>query len=112
MGKEVKNVEESYKKVKFADGWAFVNSYGERINKKGYYFIYDFYEGIAVVYDGKKFGTIGTDGNEIIPCKYDFIGSYHNGVAYSCLNNEYNYIDREGNITILEAIKTRKRVFV
>ena len=42
MGKEVKNVEESYKKVKFADGWAFVNSYGERINKKGYYFIYVF----------------------------------------------------------------------
>lgn len=103
--------EEFYKKVKFEDGYAFVNKDGKRINKKGYYYIYDFYEGICVIYDGKKFGTMDIHGNEIIPCKYDYIGNYHNGVAYSCLDNEYNYIDKEGKIVpTVKEINIKKRI--
>ena len=80
----------------FSDGMAAV-SVGEWIDVQaegydGYQYTYRDYQG--------KWGFIDKTGNEVIPCKYEFVGDFSNGVAYVSIGEgetgESYYIDKTG----------------
>ena len=43
-----------------------------------------------------KFGFMGTDGNVIIAPKFQYVQSFHNGLAVAIENNKYGYINKDG----------------
>ena len=44
-----------------------------------------------------KFGIFGTDNELLIPCKYDYIGDFHDGLAPVKKDGEAAFIDKNGN---------------
>jgi hypothetical protein len=47
-----------------------------------------------------KYGFVDRTGKEIIPCIYDEIGSFSEGLAPVNLNGKWGYIDRTGKVII------------
>lgn len=47
-----------------------------------------------------KYGFIDKQGNTVIPCKYDWAGSFSEGLARIELNGKYGFIDQQGNTVI------------
>ena len=45
-----------------------------------------------------KFGIFGTDNELLIPCKYDYIGDFHDGLAPVKKDGETYYIDTSGKL--------------
>lgn len=45
-------------------------------------------------------GAIDENGNEIIPCKYEYLDDFVNGLARSKLDGHINYLDNYGNIEL------------
>ena len=91
--------------------WGYIDKNNKPISEFKYYTAYNFHEGIGVVYDGKYFGAIDTNGREIIPCKFNFLGKFENGLAYACVNAKYFYVDIDGNYVCdkLDKPSTRTR---
>ena len=44
-----------------------------------------------------KYGYIDKQGNEVIPCKYDYAGGFRDGITTVKKNGKYGYIDKQGN---------------
>ena len=44
-----------------------------------------------------KWGYVDAQGNTVIPCKYDWAGSFREGLAAVELNNKWGFIDKQGN---------------
>ncbi len=44
-----------------------------------------------------KYGFIDKQGNTVIPCKYDYAGSFSEGLALVELNGKWGFIDKQGN---------------
>jgi hypothetical protein len=64
--------------------------------------VYDFmnnfyYEGMLEVRKGELFGFVDRNGKEIIPCKYDYVQQFENGIALVQASSEEKCIDRYGN---------------
>ena len=55
-------------------------------------------ENIIPISKGNKFGYVDAKGNEIIPCIYWSTRFFRNGIGIVYLNDQYNYIDKYGNI--------------
>lgn len=74
----------------------------QEIGEKGYYFG----DAVIAVYDGENsqgYGYIGTDGEEIIPCKYDSVDADHGFVIVSneSENGEkFSLVNMQGEILI------------
>ena len=59
----------------------------------------DYYEGIAIVYNGGLFGAIDRNGNKIAPVEYDYLSwEKADNVFIFRLHEKYGLMDREGNI--------------
>lgn len=57
-------------------------------------------EGKFCIYDGKKYGFMDDNGNEITPYRYDYAYPFSEGLACVCLNGKYGFIDGKGNTVI------------
>lgn len=44
-----------------------------------------------------KWGYVDAQGNTVIPCKYDWAGSFREGLARVGLNGKWGFIDQQGN---------------
>mgnify|MGYP000078089620 CR=1 FL=1 len=51
-------------------------------------------------YDGRKFGFINVDGEQIIDAKYDFVGPFSSGLAIVVNEEKYGFIDKLGRLRI------------
>ena len=70
---------------------------------KKYMSAHDFNEGRAVVQDRttKKWGVINTEGKEIVPCIYDHIRDYKNGIALGFVSyNNVEILNRTGDTIV------------
>ncbi len=47
--------------------------------------------------EGRLCGFMNVDGKQIIPCKYDFVGAFREGLAVVIKEGKYGYIDKLGN---------------
>lgn len=47
-----------------------------------------------------KYGFIDKQGNTVIPCKYDWAGSFSEGMAPVELNGKWGFIDKQGNMVL------------
>jgi len=56
-----------------------------------------FTNGRMIVQKEGKFGAIDRDGNEVIPCTYDFLGGFSEGYCFAIKNGEGYFIDPEEN---------------
>ena len=59
-----------------------------------------FYEDLAPVKRGKKYGFINKEGLEVIPCKYDNANSFAEGFAWVVLDKKITFIDKTGKEVI------------
>lgn len=62
--------------------------------------IADFQDGRAIITRNEMKGAIDENGNEIIPCKYERLDNFINGLAGSRLDGHINYLDKNGNIQL------------
>ena len=49
--------------------------------------------------ENAKYGLINARGEEVIPCKYDEVGLFSEGLAPVGLDRKYGYVDKNGNDT-------------
>ena len=47
-----------------------------------------------------KYGFIDKQGNTVIPCKYDYAGSFSEGLALVVLKSKWGFIDKQGKIVV------------
>lgn len=74
-------------------------SFTEAVHK--YDELYPFSEGLAAVKKNEKFGFINTKGELVIPCQYQYAGSFKEGLACVVKDEEDNnisFIDAKGEI--------------
>lgn len=57
-------------------------------------------EGEFCIYDGKKYGFMNDDGNEITPYIYDYAYPFSEGLACVCLDGKYGFIEDKGSVVI------------
>lgn len=57
-----------------------------------------FYDGMAVVQKGKRYGFIDIIGKEVIECKYDFADNFSEGLAYVHFGGKKIFIDKKGEV--------------
>lgn len=87
---------------------ALINKKGEVVKEfKEYSAVYGYQDGIALFSQGKKFGFLNADGEEVIPATYTYIGEFHEGLAViaqpkkdDSLDFEYGYINKKGEVVI------------
>ena len=48
----------------------------------------------------KGYGYIDKTGKEVIPCKYNYLGGFYEGLAYVHLDDKWGFIDKSGNEVI------------
>lgn len=48
----------------------------------------------------KGYGCIDKTGKEVIPCKYDEMGGFYEGLAYVDLDGKWGFIDKSGKEVI------------
>ncbi len=63
-------------------------------------YIFDFYEGRAVVMKDAHYGVIDSNHNIIVPVEYNYIYSYTEGFAIVMKNNIYGHVNKSGNIVV------------
>ena len=61
----------------------------------------DFHEGCAIIENKEgKYGFLNTQGRIIIPCVYDEVKDYNDGLAWVCKDSQWGCIDILGNIVV------------
>ena len=87
-------------KDKSAGNFYFINKSNEIVLNLDYGMVFPFINGLAAVYNDGKVGFINTLGEVAIGFEYDSVplaNSFSDGTAYVQKDNEWFYIDREGN---------------
>jgi len=83
------------------DKWGFCDRNKKIVIEPVYDDVYPFYEGLALVFDGKDWGYVDTKGNVVIPLgKYEEARSFSEGLVAVELNGKWGYIDTKGNLVI------------
>ena len=100
--------------------WSFIDINGKYLCGFKYDEVWNYFGGTAVVHNENGYGVIDKDGNEIIPCQYDFIydgsGDGSIAIAYESMkyitvldaNQDEGVYDRKGNM--IAPIKKGQRV--
>ena len=69
-----------------------------------YFTVYGFSEGMAKVQRNidyeEKFGFVNSQGEEIIPTKYDFASNFNNGVAIIGKGKKFGLVNKKGKIIL------------
>ena len=89
--------------VKSGTDYAFIDRLGRRVIELGWRSAPDFSEGLCAVGDSLGYhGYIDTTGEMVIPARYRFAGSFHEGRAEVRLTygSKCGFIDRSGNFVI------------
>ncbi len=61
----------------------------------------DFKEGLACVVNANhKYGFIDKTGTEVIPCQFDYVGDFSEGLARVEINDRYGFVDKTGKLVI------------
>ncbi|MCW3159695.1 WG repeat-containing protein [Chryseobacterium oryctis] len=92
-----------FARVKAADGKTYtINKKGQKVFENLPYPTQgSFSEGLCRVQDTNgKYGFIDTNGKLVIPCKFDEVGEFSNGMARIEKDSKTGYIDKKGNIVI------------
>ena len=63
---------------------------------RGYDYVGEYSEGLAMVMLNYKYGFIDKSGTLVIPCKYEDAESFSEGLAEVKLNGKYGFIDKTG----------------
>lgn len=97
-----------YRRIKVCDNgyifaandyqWMLYNQKGDQVSDKEYYSVGSFSEGLAAVtvaLNG-KFGYIDTQGNEVVPHKYNLATSFKDGIALVVYQGREGYINKKG----------------
>ena len=87
-------------KIKKDGKWGFIDTKGENVISYKYDFVTDFYEGLAVIYNGKYYGYIDNTGNEVIPCDFDRASPFSGGYALVSKDDKSFYIAKDGKAVI------------
>lgn len=58
------------------------------------------FDGAIIVKQNYRWGLIDTCGTEIIPCKYDFIGFFKQGLSKVLLDDNYGFINTRGEVVV------------
>ena len=82
----------------YAHGVGFVNDKGKEIAKPIYKSSRAFKNGMAAVFDGKKWGFIDKSGKVVVPLKYDEVESFNGDKAKVKLGTRELYIDKKGKL--------------
>ena len=86
--------------MKFKD-FEITKEFAEAVRK--YDEISPFSEGLAAVRKDNKWGFINPKGKEVIPCKYDRVGKYSDGLISVCANfneTKLTFIDRKDKVVL------------
>ncbi|MDR0812390.1 MAG: WG repeat-containing protein [Oscillospiraceae bacterium] len=59
-----------------------------------------FFDGLAAVYSGEKYGFIDTAGKVVVPLEYDAVYEYTNGFAWVCKEEKWGLVDTTGKIIL------------
>lgn len=63
--------------------------------------IYDFYDGVAQVKAGKKYGFIDSTGKEVVPVIYDYVPiAFSEGLSYVQQAGKYGFVDPAGKVVV------------
>lgn len=54
----------------------------------------------SIVYKGEKCGFIDSSGKLVVPCEYDNLGQFSEGLAYAELNGKKGYVNTKGKLVI------------
>ncbi len=96
---------------KGGEGTAYYNSNLEQITEYGRYAYiddnyvdvsdYEFYDGLARVksLDG-LYGFINSKGEEVVECAYNYLGFFHEGLAYAKTDSGIGYVNKKGELVI------------
>jgi len=94
--------------------WAFIDATGNIINLSGYHWVYPFNNGLAAVRidtglnSPRLFGFIDKDGELVVPVIFDgldgFFSPFNGGVTAVALDSRWRYIDRMGNVVLVDNI--------
>lgn len=62
--------------------------------------LFPFSEGLAAVRKDDKFGFINTKGAEVIPCKFNYVGPFKDGLAFAFTEGDDNvtFINKNGEV--------------
>ncbi len=86
--------------------WGYINDKGESITPIQFNQAQPFSEGLAGVFQGKKFGYINGQGEYVIEPQYDNGSEFSEGLATVRLGKMERVIDKQGN-TIFELAASR-----
>lgn len=99
---EAEGFQEGYACVRLGLSWSFIDSSGKEVFPQTRYTFSkakSFNEGLAAV-KTKAWGFINKKGQTVIPCKYDTVFSFHEGLAVVMLGNKWGYIDKSGKVIV------------
>jgi len=93
---------ENFGSVLTNDGWKWINTRGETIEKPtDLDFLRDYGRVLESVSIGDKYGYINASGKLVIPATFDSASYFtSNGLAYVRLGKKYGYINTKGDIVI------------
>jgi hypothetical protein len=100
---EYAEIKEPYILVKKNEIYSWLDMDGKEVLslKDDFFHVARFYDGLAYVYtkDYKR-GFINTQGEFVIPCKYEDARDFSQGLAWVQLNNKWGCIDKEGKVVV------------
>jgi len=84
----------------------YIDRSGTRLTKHTYFRCEPFREGLGIVVNnvphGMACGAVDSTGNEVIPPKYETMGSFHDGLAnfQEKLDSKYGFLNKKGKVAI------------
>jgi WG containing repeat len=97
---EAENFTNNVCQVQNENGWALINSDGERITTNWYSHMDKISEDLINVKRDNKFGFIDLHGKEIIAPEYKWAYPFSEGLSAVCKNDLWGYIDRHGKLIV------------
>lgn len=97
------NYQPEYGEEVKTEAFGYINTSGKMVlDIKGKYDVAShFMNGVARVIKNDAYGAIDTKGKELIPCKFEGLGSFVDGnTAMALLNGKVGYVDKSGNTVI------------